>query len=87
MHTTTLREVGGSIMLAVPTVLLNQLQLKAGETVVVDVEDGRLIVEPEQKSRPRYTLAELLEASDYSQPQPPEEREWADAPAVGGELL
>jgi antitoxin ChpS len=85
MHTTNLRKVGGSIMLAVPPVLLNLLQLKAGATVAVDVENGRLIVEP--KSRPRYTLAELLAASDYSQPQPPEEREWADAPAVGGELL
>jgi hypothetical protein len=35
----------------------------------------------------RYTLAELLARSDYSQPQSPEEREWIDAPAVGGELL
>jgi antitoxin ChpS len=87
MHTTTLREVGGSIMLAVPTVLLDQLQLKVGETVVVDVEDGRLIVELERKPRPRYTLEELLDASDYSQPQPSEEREWVDAGAVGGELL
>lgn len=38
MHTTNLRKVGGSIMLA---------------------------------------------ASDYSQPQPREEREWVDAPATG----
>ena len=27
-----------------------------------------------------------LAASDYSEPQPPEEREWVDAPAVGREL-
>jgi antitoxin ChpS len=84
MHTTNLRKVGGSVMLAVPPVLLNLLQLKAGATVAVDVEDGRLIVEPNPKKR--YTMAELLAASDYSQPQPPEEREWLDAPAVGGEL-
>lgn len=32
------------------------------------------------------TMAELLAASDYSQPQPPEERERVDAPAVGREL-
>jgi antitoxin ChpS len=37
--------------------------------------------------RPRYTLAELLAASDYSQPQPPEDREWVDARAVGREAL
>ena len=65
--------------------LLPLLRLKAGATVAMDVENGRLIVEPQP--HPRYTLAELLSASDYSQPQPPEEREWVDAPAVGGELL
>ncbi|MFN8683864.1 transcriptional regulator [Paracoccus sp. P2] len=37
-------------------------------------------------SAARHTMAELLAASDYSQPQPPEEREWVDAPAVGREL-
>ena len=31
-------------------------------------------------------LAELLAASDYSQPQSAEDREWVDAPALGGEL-
>jgi len=85
MHTTNLRKVGGSIMLAVPPALLNLLRLKAGATVAVEVENGRLIIEPQQ--RPRYTLEDLLAASDYSQPLPPEEREWVDAPAVGRELL
>jgi antitoxin ChpS len=85
VHTTNLRKVGGSIMLAVPPALLNLLRLKAGATVAVEVENGRLIIEPQQ--RPRYTLEELLAASDYSQPLPPEEREWVDAPAVGRELL
>lgn len=36
-------------------------------------------------SATRPTMAELLAASDYSQQQPPEEREWVDAPAVGRE--
>ena len=85
MHTTNLRKVGGSVMLAVPPVLLSLLQLEAGATVSVDVENGRLIVEP--KPRPRYTLTELLNASDYSQPMLAEEREWVDAPAVGGEMI
>ncbi len=85
MYTTNLRKVGGSVMLAVPPALLDVLQLSAGATVGLAVDNGRLVVEP--KVRPRYTMAELLAASDYSQPQPPEEREWVDAPAIGGELL
>ena len=85
MHTTNLRKVGGSVMLAVPPAFLDQLQLQAGSTVGVAVAEGRLVVDP--RPRMRYTLTELLAASDYSQPQPAEEREWVDAPAVGGELI
>ena len=85
MHTTNLRKVGGSVMLAVPPALLDILQLGAGATVGVSVDGGRLIVEAQK--RPHYTLEELLAASDYTQPQPAEDREWVDAPAVGRELL
>jgi antitoxin ChpS len=42
---------------------------------------------PTPETQLRHTLEQLLEASDYSQPQPHEEREWVDAPGVGGELL
>jgi len=69
-------------MLAVPPVLLKLLQ--AGAMVAVAVEGDRLIAKPRRKTL--YALEELLAASDYTQPQPPEEREWVDAPAVGGEL-
>ncbi len=85
MHITNLRKVGGSIMLAVPPAFLDQLHLQAGATVGLAVDHGRLVVDP--KPRPRYTLAELLAASDYSQPLSAQEREWLNAPAVGGELL
>jgi antitoxin ChpS len=85
MHTTSLRKVGGSVMLAVPPALLDVLHLSAGASVGLAVDNGKLVVEP--STRPRYTMAELLAASDYSQPQPPEEREWVDAPAVGRELI
>ncbi|MBU2753797.1 antitoxin [Acidithiobacillus sp. CV18-2] len=85
MHTTSLRKVGGSVMLAVPPAFLDQLHLQVGATVGLVVDHGCLVVNPHP--RPRYTLAELLAASDYSQPQPADEREWVDAPAVGNELL
>jgi antitoxin ChpS len=84
MHTTNLRKVGGSVMLAVPPALLDVLELSAGAKVGLSVANGRLVVEPQ--GRPRYSMAELLAASDYSEPQPADEREWVDAPAVGREL-
>ena len=85
MYTTNLRKVGGSVMMAVPPAFLDLLHLRVGTTVGIAVDGGRLVVEP--NPRPRYTLAERLAASDYSQPQPPEQREWVDAPAVGRELI
>jgi antitoxin ChpS len=85
MLTTHLRRVGGSTMLAVPKELLRALDLQPGSTVSVSLEGGRLVVEPQ--SRPRYTLAELLAASDYSESQSEDEREWVEAPAIGRELL
>jgi antitoxin ChpS len=85
MHMTNLRKVGGSVMLAVPPALLDLLHLKAGAPVGVAVDNGRLIVEA--SPQPRYTLAELLAASDYSGPLSPADREWLDAPATGKEIL
>lgn len=85
MHITNLRKVGGSVMLTVPPALLDLLHLKAGAPVGVAVDGGRLVVEAAPK--PRYTLAELLAASDYGGSPTPEDREWLDAPTAGNELL
>jgi antitoxin ChpS len=85
MHTTNLRKVGGSVMLAVPPALLDILNLQAGAKVGIAVESGRLVVEPRQ--RPRYTLAELLAKCDPKAPRAKEEREWLDSRPAGGEIL
>ena len=83
MYTTTLRKVGGSLMLAIPPALLDVLNLSAGAEVGLSIDNDRLVVEPRMKCR--YGLAELLAASDYSEPQPESEREWVDSPAAGRE--
>jgi antitoxin ChpS len=84
MHRTSLRKVGGSTMLVVPPAILEILRLSAGVPVGMRVEGRRLIIEA---ARPKYTLSELLAASDYSAPASPEDREWVDAPRVGKELI
>jgi antitoxin ChpS len=85
MHITNLRKVGGSVMLAVPPALLDLLRLKAGAPVGVVVDGGRLIVEA--SPRPRYTLFELLTASNFAQAPSQEDQEWIDAANVGREIL
>ncbi|MBF0462763.1 MAG: antitoxin [Magnetococcales bacterium] len=88
MHTSTLRKVGGSTMLAVPPAMLDTLDLKAGATVGIAIEDGHLVIDP--IPRPNYTLDELLAMSTDTparESATPEEREWLNAPATGDELL
>src|SRR5258708_11706918 len=92
MHTTNLRKVGGSIMLAVPPALLELLRLRPGAKVGIEVRSGRLVVEPQP--RPRYTLDELLAQCDPKAPRSKrprskrkEERDWLDSKPVGGEII
>jgi antitoxin ChpS len=85
MHTTNLRKVGGSVMLAVPPALLDMLQLRPGAKVGLAVQGGRLIVEPQP--RPRYTLEELLAQCNPKAPRSKEDREWLDSKPVGRELI
>lgn len=85
MHTTNLRKVGGSVMLAVPPALLELLRLGVGTKVAIAVENGRLIVEP--RRRPSYSLDELLEQCEESDTLSTEDRVWLDAKPVGNELV
>jgi len=85
MHTTKRRKVGGSVMLAVPPAILDVMQLQAGSNVGITLDGTRLVVEA--ASPVRYSLEELLAQSDYSDGVSQEDRDWLDAPSVGGELL
>jgi len=83
MPIATLRSIGGSVVMAIPKRVLELVHLQSGSQVTIDVEDGRLIVEPAKK--PKYTLAELMAQCDLSQPLSADEQEWLNAPSVGAE--
>lgn len=85
MHTTNLRKVGGSVMMAVPPAILDLLHLQVGATVGLAVDNGRLIVEPAQ--RHRYSLEELLARCDPTAEISPEDQAWLDDKPIGTELL
>ncbi len=84
MHTTSLRKVGGSVMLAVPPAILELLNLKAGAAVGVEVDDGRLVILPQSK---RYTLDELLSQCDASATATDEDQVWLSGKPQGSELI
>lgn len=85
MHKTTLRKVGGSVMLAVPPALLDVLQLLPGAKVGIMVEGGRLVVEPRQRTR--YTMDELLAQCNPRAARSKADQKWTSGEAVGGELI
>jgi antitoxin ChpS len=85
MHTTNLRKVGGSVMLAFPPAILDLLDLKAGVTVGIKVDGDRLVIQP--RPQPHYSLSELLAASDYAETRSDEDREWVTAPPAGREII
>jgi antitoxin ChpS len=89
MHTTSLRKIGGSVMLAVPPALLDVLRLQPGAKVGIAVERGRLVVQP--RHRRKYTLDELLAHCDrkarLSKRGSKQERDWLDSKPIGGELI
>ena len=57
--------------------------VRAGSTVDLDVDDGRLVVAP--RRRPTYTLDELIAQCDPTAPD--DDRAWTDGPPVGREEL
>ena len=85
MHTTNLRKVGGSVMLAVPPAVLDILHLQVGTAVDVAVEDGRLVIEPRRQKR--YSLKELLAQCDAKAPLPAEDTKWTSSAPAGRELI
>lgn len=85
MTTAFLRKVGGSIMLSVPPNILTTLHLKAGAEVALAVEGDKLVIKP--KSRPRYSLDELLAQCKPAKKRSKDERTWLTGTPVGKELL
>lgn len=85
MHATTLRQVGGPVMLALPPAVLDLLRLRAGSKANLALEGGRLILVP--KTQPECTIDESLTHCDESLPADDEDRAWLEAKPVGNELL
>ncbi len=85
MRTAVLRQVGGSVMLAVPPALLDVLEIRSGSMVDLDINAGRLIVVP--RHPPSYTLEDLIAQCDQTAPPDDDDRAWIDGPSLGKELL
>ena len=86
--TTTLKQAGGSLMVTVPARVRDELGLSAGMVMSIGVEDGKLTLQPQQKPRPSYKLADLLaeEKAAGIMPLGSVDRDWVDATPKGREI-
>jgi len=73
-------------MVAVPRPLLHLVNADVGTDVDIAVESGRIVLAPVVRHQ-RHTLEELLAQCNFGSPMSPEERDWVDESAAGGELL
>jgi len=85
MAVSTLRNVGGSVMMTVPKPVLEELGLQANTKLEVTAQDGKIVAVA--RARPKYTLEELMAQCDLDAPWTEGEREWMDAPSVGNEII
>ncbi len=83
MAAATLRAVGGSVMVAIPKPMLNDLGLKADSKVDLTVENGRLVVEA-VRSRLHYDINDLVAQCDGKTPFSEEDRAWLDDDTLYG---
>lgn len=80
-----LHKVEGSIMLTIPPVLLDVLQLKVGSSVRLSVDAGRLLIEPQ--SGPRYSLKYLLAQCDSNAGNLSADEEWLGSKPMNKESI
>lgn len=86
MATVTLRNLGGSVVMTIPRKILDLIHLDAGARVEVSLQNGKLVVEP--RTKPRYTLTELLAVcTEENMALTDEDRAWLEAQPVGKEVL
>ncbi len=79
-----LRRVGGSVMLAIPPAVLDELNLSVGTEVELAVKSRKLVLEA--RSRRRYTLDELIKQTKPAALKR-KDRAWISGKAVGRELI
>lgn len=85
-HSARLRKVGGSVMLAIPKAMLEELDLKPDNSVGLTVKSGKIVVAPQTAGRRRHSLDKLL--SEWKRPQRTrDDNDWVTGPPAGREII
>ncbi len=86
MPVSTMRRIGGSVMVAVPPDILRAIGTGPQDQVAWHVEGSRAILEPVSR-RPRRKLADLLALCDPNAPLPKYDEAWINSKQIGNEEI
>lgn len=75
---------GNSMALRIPAPMLRAWGIEEGQAVALSLENGALVARP---AAPRYTLKQLLDGCDLTQPQDAGETAWMADSALGAEEI
>ena len=84
MTITTVTDINGSPHVAIPSEILEQLNLSMGSQVVVNLEKDRITI---TKNLPRYTLDQLLAGMPDDYELTAEDQIWLNDSPVGLSLI
>jgi antitoxin ChpS len=80
-----LRKVGGSVMVAIPPAVLDELKLTPDSNIELSVKAGQVIIDP--KRRPRYTLDQLIKEGRKAKNLKFKDKAWLSMPRAGREII
>ncbi|MCG8295417.1 AbrB/MazE/SpoVT family DNA-binding domain-containing protein [Pseudomonas entomophila] len=80
-----IQQWGNSAAIRLPAAVLKQMRLGVGSTLNLDTAGETLVLKP-VRSKPRYTLEELMAQCDLDAPEPADMADWNAMRPVGREV-
>ena len=80
-----IQQWGNSAAIRLPAAVLKQMRLGVGSTLSLDTAGETMVLKP-VRSKPKYTLEELMALCDLDAPEPEDIADWNAMPPVGREV-
>ncbi|ATP43275.1 PbsX family transcriptional regulator [Pseudomonas putida] len=80
-----IQQWGNSAAIRLPASVLKQMQLGVGSTLSLDTAGETMVLKP-LRTKPKYTLEELMAQCDLTAPEPADMADWNAMRPVGREV-
>ncbi|WEL56320.1 AbrB/MazE/SpoVT family DNA-binding domain-containing protein [Pseudomonas kermanshahensis] len=80
-----IQQWGNSAAIRLPAAVLKQMQLGIGSTLSLDTAGETMVLKP-LRTKPKYTLEELMAQCDLTAPEPADMADWNAMRPVGREV-